>query len=135
MSILLIVNLSIEAMGSVKFPIVSLFLGSVIKFFVFNILLFKFDYGISAAPISTVISYATALMISLIYAQTKHKLFYPIFLTHIIQNIDGALSIFVSKIFYYKAIASLNSNVTLILSIVLCGVVYLILGLFTGIIS
>ena len=67
MSLLTAVHTILEAKGNTLFPLISLTLGTVIKFILCYILIGYEDLGILGAPISSVISYLFSFVLSLSY--------------------------------------------------------------------
>ena len=63
-SVLLLVNTSLEAMGEIKIPVISISIGALAKLLIGVVLIRNEIIGIFAAPIGTVASYAISLLIS-----------------------------------------------------------------------
>ncbi|MBO5907205.1 MAG: polysaccharide biosynthesis protein [Clostridia bacterium] len=135
LSVLLVVNTSLEAAGSVRAPILSMLVGSLAKVLISYFLISNSDFGISAAPIGTVVSYALSLACSLLYALKKHRMNFPIFKTHILPYLDAALSVLCARAIYFKLLLSLNDTVALCASGMLFCVIYMILSLLCGTVS
>jgi len=64
MSLLGVVNTSLEGTGSRNVPLVSLLIGSIVKLVVSYVLIGTEDFGILGAPIGTAVSYFISLVIS-----------------------------------------------------------------------
>lgn len=134
LAILLIVNSSLEASGKIKVPLIAMLIGSFIKVIVSYILISNKTYGILGAPISTVFSYATALMVSLIIAE-KSKIKYPIFTTGFLPYTVAFLTVIIGKIAYYRIILVANNIITLLISILISAVLYFIILTFLGVLK
>ena len=135
MSVLLIVNTSLEAQGSIRAPILSMLIGSSLKVLISYFLISNSDIGISAAPIGTVVSYASALSVSLLYAKRKHGISFPIFKTHLVPYLNAVLTVICARSFYIRLIYSTGDKLSLIVAVMLGGAVYLILSFLSGTIA
>ena len=135
MSILLIVNSKLESVGDLKAPIISMIIGSALKMLVGGFFLSNSDFGISGAPIGTVICYAAALITSLIIAEKKHSISFPIFTTHVIPYLNSALSVLIGRIVYNKILLTFSSNAALIITIGVCALIYAIMSVLSGAMS
>ena len=131
-SLLLIVNSALESSGSIRAPLVSMLIGGLFKLVISHFMLGTSRFGISGAPISTVISYGISLLISVLYLSAKHKISVPIFSTQIIPYLNASLSVFISKEIYSLLIRSRGEALSLGLSILTCGLIYVIMSLFSG---
>ncbi len=131
-SLLLIVNSVLESLGSVRAPLIAMLVGGSFKLGFSFLMIGNVRFGISGAPISTVISYAVSLMISVLVLSSKHKLTVPILSTQIIPYLNAILSVFIAKHVYLKLVSIVKEVVSLTLTIGLCGLIYVILSLFSG---
>ena len=132
MSILLIVNTALEADGRVKAPLCSMIIGSAVKIVVGYIMLSYPKFGISGAPVGTVLCYASALVTSIGILEGKSKIKAPIFTTHIIPYLNAFISVSVARSLSESLPPSGNGAVSLVISILVCGAIYLLMSLFTG---
>ena len=135
MSLLLVVNTSLEAAGSVRAPIASMLIGSAVKILISYFFISNSNVGISAAPMGTVASYAVALAVSLGIAYKKHNISFPILRTHIAPYINAALSIICAKALYARISLDLSETASLLTVVLLTAFIYLILSLLSGVIS
>ena len=135
MSVLLIVNTTLEAEGSVRAPILSMLIGSVLKVFISYFLISDSDVGISAAPIGTVVSYAVALSVSLGVAYKKHGIRFPIFKTHMVPYLNAGVTVICAKALYAKVAFGASATLSLLLCALLGGIIYTILSFLSGAIS
>ncbi|MBE6532672.1 MAG: polysaccharide biosynthesis protein [Ruminococcaceae bacterium] len=131
-SVLLCVNSALEAGGQVRAPVISMIFGSVAKIFVSSYLLTNSDFGISGAPIGTVISYAVALLVSGIIYLKKASISLPIIRSSLSPYIAAIISVMASRVFYSSVISRLGDMLSLALSILMAAVIYCILLLLTG---
>ncbi len=69
LSSLTVVNTVLESVGRVRYTIISLSVGSIIKMLFSYILITKCGYGIMGAPLATAISYAVSLSISVFISE------------------------------------------------------------------
>ena len=134
-SILLIINTLLEACGRVRIPLISMGIGSIIKILASHFLITKTDMGILGAPISTVLSYACALLIStLIYGRVLKK-HIPIFESCVTPHLNAFIAVILSRIVYDRLIFQLDKTPTLIISILLAALIYLGISAFCGLIG
>ena len=135
MSLLLILNSALEAQGSVKIPLISMSIGSVFKIIISYLLIGDARYGISGAPIGTVISYAVALAVSLIIFTKRLGYFPPIIRTSIPAYLCAFCAVFISTIPYRLMENRLPATFKTLISIFICGVLYVLLCLIFGVFS
>jgi len=121
-SLLVNVNTVLEAAGKVKTPLVSMILGSIVKVLISNYLITQTDLGVIGAPVGTVISYAAALIVSLLIYTKKFKSTFPIVSTNLPPHAIAFLSVGISRIFYDK---TSGGQGFLLISIALSAVIYL----------
>lgn len=135
MSIILVLNSALEAMGRPGLAMISMLIGAVIKVVVSGLLIGKPDFGISGAPIGTVVSYAISALISLIMVSniTNHST--PVLSTSFLPYLVGSIAVLASKNISDSIFFTLNFRLNLILSITLAALIYIALLLFCRIIS
>lgn len=134
-SLLLIVNTVLEAGGTVKAPLISMGVGSLMKIFVSYYIIVKTDLGIYGAPIGTVISYAVALLVSIIIYGKKEKSRLPLIEASFLPHLLGFISVFLSKYVYHKMIFWLGGTPSLVISIALAALIYLVISMIFGLIG
>lgn len=132
MSVLLITNSILEAHGYLKAPIISMLIGSTSKIIISYSLLSNADYGISGAPIGTVVSYAIALIISLVLLIKKCSITLPIIRAYIIPFINSTLSILATRGLYNYLLNTTNASSALLAVILSCAIIYAALTLISG---
>ena len=132
-SLLLIVNTLHEASGSVKVPMLSMVIGSGIKILLSYILISDPKFGISGAPIGTTLSYCVSLIIStLIYIKVVSRT--PcIKLSAILPYIIAIMSAILSRSVYNVFTTNTNESLSLLLSLTIYGILYIVVYLFYGI--
>ena len=134
-SLLIIVNTSLEAMGRVKAPLVSMLFGSAAKFLVSYLIITKTEMGVFGAPIGTVISYATALFVSLIiYSRATGKSI-PVIDSFGIPYIMAAVAVLTARFTYNNLEKVINRLPLLLICILLAALIYLVLITTFGILS
>ena len=131
-SILLIVNTLLEAAGRVRAPLISMTVGSVVKIAVSYYLIGFTDMGVAGAPIGTVMSYAAALITSLLIYGSCFGRGAPIFACILIPHINALTAVAISVVCFMGLSASFSKNLSLLLSIALAALVYLAISIFTG---
>ncbi len=124
-SLLLIVNTVLEAKGMVKAPLISMGIGSILKIAVSYYLIVKTDLGIYGAPIGTVVSYASALLTSIIIYGHTQKTRLPLVESSFLPLFIGVVSVFLSKMLYHRLIFSLGGTPALLISILIAAVIYI----------
>lgn len=131
-SVLLTVNSALEAGGQVRAPVISMIFGSAAKIAVSYFLLTNADFGISGAPIGTVVSYAVALLVSGIIYIRKTSATLPILKSSLPSYLAALLAVGASRLFYLAVCSRFSEVLSLGLSIALAALIYAILLVFTG---
>ena len=134
-SLLLVVNTILEAKGRVKAPLISMAVGGVAKIFVSYFLITGTSLGVLGAPIGTVVSYAVALIISIIIYGSTFKTYIPLFSTSLLPYLSGFVSVLFSRIVYDRLALSMPKSPALLISIAFAALIYLIISVATGIIA
>lgn len=134
-SLLLIVNTVLEAGGTVKAPLISMAVGSIFKIFVSYYIIVKTDLGIYGAPIGTVVSYAVALLVSIIIYGKREKSRLPLLEGAFLPHLIGFISVFLSRYAYHRLILSLGATPALIVSIALAALIYLVISVIFGLVG
>ncbi len=132
MSPLLIINSALESEGHLKAPMLSMLAGALTKLLVSYIMLGSAEYGVSGAPIGTVVSYAASLGVSLLIAFSKTELKPPVLLAQLIPYPIAVGCVFLSKCAYLSLSAALGTGFAFIFAVLLCAVLYLFLMLLFG---
>ena len=89
-------------------------------------------YGICGAPISTLISYAAALIFSLLYSYIKKGLSLPVFKTIGFPLVNSFISIFGIYPLYLYMSRKWNSPFSFIISVLITIIIYILLNVFNG---
>ena len=135
MSILLIINSVLEAAGNVSAPVIAMSVGSILKLVISYLLIGNSDFGISGAPIGTVISYAAALMVSLMIFTRKFGYFPPILKTSAPAYLCAFLAVSSSTVPYRLMLGRINSTVLILIIILISALVYMFLCFILGVFS
>ena len=131
-SILLSVNSALEAGGQVSAPVISMIFGSVAKVFVSSYLLTNSDFGISGAPIGTVVSYAVALLVSGIIYLTRTASPLPIIRSSLSSYIAALVAVFAARVLYFAVLLRLGEMLSLAVSILVAALIYCALEVLFG---
>ena len=131
-SILLSVNSALEAGGQVSAPVISMIFGSVAKVFVSSYLLTNSNFGISGAPIGTVVSYAVALLVSGIIYLTRTASPLPIIRSSLSSYIAALVAVFVARVLYFAVLLRLGEMLSLTVSILVAALIYCALEVVFG---
>ena len=131
-SYLIIVNTILEAFGSPKAPIISMSIGGIAKILSSYILISNSTVGISGAPLGTAISYAVALIVSLVIYGRKYNENLPVLRYGLVMYVNALASVTVGRLVYNYISENLSNFVSLAIAISICGVLYLILSLLSG---
>ena len=123
-SSLLIINNSLEAGGCVRAPLISMSIGCAVKILVSYFLIRNPAFGISGAPIGTVCSYATALLISTIIYKIEYNRSIDVFYGYFTSVIFSLAAVLLSRTLYNVICTKTSRFVTLVISIILCAVLY-----------
>lgn len=134
-SLLLMVNTLLEAKGRVKAPLISMTVGSIAKIVVSYYLIAKTEIGILGAPVGTVISYAVGLIVSIIIYSNSFKCHIPLFSASLLPHLNAAISVMLSRIVFDGLKTNIDQRLSLIISIVLAALIYLIFSMITGVLS
>ena len=130
-SILLLVNSLLEAQGYVKVPVVSMLLGGIAKIFVSYILVTNPRFGISGAPIGTVVSYCIALIVSIVIYSVKTGRNLGILSKSTKYYVPAAIFVLLSKFLYNEILTSFGELISLSVSVAVAAILYFIyLSLF-----
>jgi len=135
MSIILVLNSALEAMGRPGLAMVSMLIGAITKVIVSGILIGKPEFGICGAPIGTVISYAVSALISLIFVSNLTNHSPPVFSTFALPYLVGSIAVLGSKNISESMFSTGNFRINLIIAIVFAALIYIALLLFCRIIS
>ncbi len=132
MSFILIINSSLEALSRPGLATLSLIVGIATKTIISGILIGKADFGISGAPIGTVISYAVSAFLSLI--MLSHILGYnvPVISKSFLPYLAASISVLGSRIIYDAVLFDLGNVLSLGLSIASAALIYIALSAFLG---
>ena len=123
-SSLLIINNSLEAGGQVRAPLISMSIGCLIKILVSYLLIRNPAFGISGAPIGTVCSYATALLVSTIIYRVEYNRSIDVFYGYFTSIVFSMASVLLSKTLYNAIYPKFGQVVSLVVSIILCAALY-----------
>ena len=134
MSPLLIVNTTLEACGVVRGPLVSILVGGVVKLLV-SYTLVGGNLGILGAPISTIISYFSSLVVSVAMLKAKHGYSFACISSFVVPFVNSALTLIPIKLLAMKFAFILGDTPAFVLAIVLSIIVYTLFSFLTGVIS
>lgn len=134
-SSLLIINNSLEAGGRVCAPLISMSFGCAVKAIVSYFLIRSPSFGISGAPIGTVLSYATALLVSVIIYKIEYNKSIDVFLGYPTAILFSATAVTISRILYNSLCVKFNMTVSLIISITLCAILYFAVSILYNVIK
>ena len=135
MSSLLIINSVLEAGGKVKTPLIAMSIGSIAKIIVSYLLIGNAEFGISGAPIGTVISYAVSLMVSLTIFTHKLGYFPPIIQSSLPAYSCAFLAVSISTLPYKLMIGHISSTLLTLIAIAISALLYITLCFILGIFS
>ena len=135
MSLLLIVNSVLEARGRFFVPLLSMVVGSLLKITVGFFLLSNEKFGISGAPIGTVLSYSVALIISLFALVRDKEIEIPILKTNVVPYLNSFIAVYATQSISSYRWESVSPFKKLLLTVVVTALIYLILSLLSGVIK
>ncbi len=125
-----LVNTALEAKGHFKAPIVSMLVGNVPKLVISYVLISDPRFGISAAPIGTVVAYATGFLLSLLILHVKTDVHLSL-ISEFLRPASAALAAIAVTDFVINSIGLREGALLNLLTLSLFGVLHLI---FVGII-
>ncbi|MBQ8321272.1 MAG: polysaccharide biosynthesis protein [Clostridia bacterium] len=134
MSALLVTNSALESRGHTGVPLFAMLVGSAVKLIVSGMLLGNENYGISGAPLGTVISYGVSLIISVIALAKVTGSGVPLFSTVVLPHITALASVMTSRYIYDRFLSSSGAS-SLFVAIGLCALIYLVFSLSLGAIT
>ena len=132
---LLILNSALEANGFVKAPVISMLVGSALKLLVSFLLLGNEDFGISGAPIGTVVSYAAGLSVSLILCHRRAGLKPSVITSSVLPYIAAFGSVGLSRLLYSRLPTGARGSLSLVVTVLLCAAAYMFLLYLFGVLS
>ncbi len=134
MSYLLVLNSSLESVSRPGLAMLSMIIGALVKYIVSGLLLGNIDFGISGAPIGTVISYGVSLLVSLWLL--SHALGYnvPVLSTSILPYLCAAISVLSARLIY-DTYSIGNKTLSLFIAILAAALIYLSLSALCGLLS
>lgn len=134
-SYILIFNSALESLGRPALATLSMAVCAIVKVITSGVLLGNSDFGISGAPIGTVVSYSAAFLISLLCI--SHILGYvpPIAVSALLPCLLSAISVLASRLVFEAAILRCSEAVSLILSILCAALIYIAISVFCGAVS
>ncbi len=121
-----LVNTALEAKGFYKAPIISMLMANVPKIFISYFFISNAKYGISAAPIGTLVSYAVGFLISIIILYSKTGIHVSFFSEFIKPALAAFCAIAVTELIFNILRAS-NTTAEYILKLLVFGILYLVL--------
>ena len=128
---LVVLNSALEAIGVAKAPLISMCIGGIFKIFTGYILISTETINIYGAPISTLISYAASLVVSLILSN-KHKITPSVFKSIGLPLINSFVSIFPLYILYLKLSQQNYAVCNFLIFGVISVIIYIILNIAEG---
>lgn len=131
-SLLLITNTALEAKGRVRAPLISMTIGSIVKLIASYFLITKTDMGILGAPMGTMLSYASALILSMIIYAVVFKRHIPIFEGALMPHLSAFIAVILSRVIYDRLIFRLPSALCLMICIFIAALIYLGILSFCG---
>ncbi len=134
-SLLIVTNTSLEAMGRVKAPLFSMAIGSLAKVVVSTLLISRTELAILGAPIGTVISYAVALLCSLIIYGRSARGSLPILSTHLSPYFVALASVIIARAVYDRFSTQMPETPLLFISIATSALIYGVFIALLGILS
>ncbi len=127
-----IINCALEALGDEKIPMISIIVGSIFKVISAYLMIGNPKYGICGAPISTLISYAVAFIISLLYIQIKRGISLPILKSLGFPLINSFISILGIYPIYLFISRNANPTISFIFTVIITIIIYIFLNILNG---
>lgn len=123
-----VINTVLEGIGKTKIPLISLSIGSIVKFAVSFILIRKIEFGILGAPIGTTISYFVSFIISICYLSVKLKVKIKFFIPMFSVIFASLASLLISGLII--SLFSTSGIFIMIFYLIIFAVMYVVLLLF-----
>ncbi len=126
-AIVSLTNATLQALGRTDLPIISMFMGGILKLVGDYFLIATGNIGILGAPISTVICYAAIAVLNLVHIQRLHRVLPPIGQT-LLRPLAASIGMAAcADILYITLSGFLPAAMATLLSIVLASGIYLAL--------
>jgi Na+-driven multidrug efflux pump len=117
-------NTALEAKGFYKIPIFCILLGNIPKIAISYFLIADPRFGISAAPIGTLVSYATGFLFSLIFLYIKTDIHISLLREIVPPAISSSVALFVTD-FISNVKGPASNPVFNLVIVMIFGVIYL----------
>ena len=124
LSALTVINTALESQGRVIATVISLMLGCIVKLISSYVLIGMSDIGILGAPISTVLSYAVSLCVSLIALESAGVKTYALIKAAVMMSV-GAVAFYLPYRLIYSASLAGNMFTSMAVSLILSMVAYI----------
>ncbi len=129
---LTVTNCTLEAIGDVKVPMISMLVGGIFKIISGYVLIGNREFGILGAPISTLIFYGSALITSLIIAYKKRGIVMSIVKPAFLPLINSFISIYLIYPLYSYVITKMNWIIAFMISVILSIMIYIAINALEG---
>lgn len=120
-----VINCTMEALGEVRVPMISMLIGGIFKIISGYVLIGNMGFGIIGAPISTLIFYGTALITSSIIAYKKAGIIIPIIRSSLLPLVNSFVAIYTVYPLYAYISTKINWILAFLLSVALSIGLYL----------
>ena len=114
---------------------ISMLVGALVKTVISYFLIGNDSFGISGAPIGTVISYAASLTVSMILMKRNLTIDVPLLKTFLPPFACAIAATIMSRVIYNRAVFKTGNTTALILAILICAAIYISLLILSGIFS
>ena len=131
MAALLVINSALESLGHGKAALFAMIAGSTVKIFVSNLLLGNENYGISGAPLGTVLSYGVSLIVSVLLLIKITGEGIPLISTIYLPLLIGTVSVLSSRYFYDMVLVDFGTA-SLPLAMAVCAMIYVVFLVLLG---
>jgi Na+-driven multidrug efflux pump len=121
---LTIINSAMEALGYAKATMISMLVGGIAKVIFAYCLIGTRRVGIMGAPISTIVFYGVALIVSLIFSYKKTKTVIPIAKSIFIPLVNSFIAIYTFYPVYIHISTKINWMLSLTISVTLSMLLY-----------
>ena len=123
----------LQGLGKAYLPMISLFLGLILKFILTYFLTGIAILGVKGAALATVIAYFTAMLTNLVFLTKEITFAWFIFKRHILKPFISVVVMGISVYFsYFFMLGKIGNTLSTFSSIVLGGLIYFIVLFFIG---
>ncbi len=122
-SLVMVTNAILQSVGKERIPVVNMIIGGIVKIIINTILVKNPDININGAPIGTNACYIVILLLNLYWIRKETKVTLPL-VNSVLKPLVSVIVMAIAVIFVYSRTAVLGTYLSLVISIITGGAVY-----------